>query len=71
MIASMKPYPRAMPNMWGTVRRKPKWTPEARTMALFGPGVTQVMIAKIAKAVSVSIDLGLGGTLPRPGALVG
>jgi hypothetical protein len=34
-------------------------------MALPGPGVTLVTMAKIAKAVSVSIDIGVAGTLPR------
>ena len=40
-------------------------------MALFGPGVTLVTIAKIAKAVSVSIDMRVGSryheVASRPG----
>jgi hypothetical protein len=36
---SMKIMPTQMPNRCGTVRRNPKFTPEASSMVLFGPGV--------------------------------
>jgi hypothetical protein len=35
-----------MPTMCGTVRRMPKFTPEANSIMLFGPGVTEVTKAK-------------------------
>ena len=31
-----------MPSMCGMVRTKPKFTPDASSMKLFGPGVTEV-----------------------------
>jgi hypothetical protein len=31
-----------MPSMCGTVLTKPKFTPEAKSMKLFGPGVIEV-----------------------------
>ena len=34
--------PTEMPSMFGTVRQKPKFTPEASRMKLLGPGVIEV-----------------------------
>ncbi len=44
----MKPMP--TPSMCGSVRRKPKAAPEAISIMLFGPGVTEVTKAKAASA---------------------
>src|SRR5690606_27748126 len=42
--------PRLMPSMCGTLRRTPKFTPEASSIMLLGPGVTEVTKAKRTKA---------------------
>ena len=34
--------PTEMPSICGTVRQKPKFTPEASSMKLLGPGVIEV-----------------------------
>jgi hypothetical protein len=55
--ASMATKPTTRPTTVGKVRRKPTFAELAKTMAFPGPGVIDVTIAKIAKAVSVSIDI--------------
>ena len=49
-----KPNPMDMPNICGTVRQKPKFTPDAKSIKLFGPGVTEVATANVASAMRVS-----------------
>jgi len=44
MMATIAPKPRLIPAICGSVRRMPKFTPEASTIILFGPGVTEVTI---------------------------
>ena len=46
--------PELMPMMCGIERRKPKFTPEASIMMLFGPGVTEVTKANSEKASRTS-----------------
>ena len=41
-----------MPAMCGTVRDTPKFTPDAISMMLFGPGVIEQTIAKVNRAAS-------------------
>src|SRR3990167_8902507 len=43
-----------MPNICGRLRRRPKFTPLASSIILFGPGVTEVTKAKAIKAISSS-----------------
>ncbi|GLR23359.1 hypothetical protein GCM10007920_31500 [Ciceribacter naphthalenivorans] len=45
-----------MPSICGIVRRKPKFTPEANSIILFGPGVIEVAKAKVISAVSVAVS---------------
>ena len=52
MTSSM--WPRLMPNMCGRVRRKPKFTPDASSIMLLGPGVAEETKAKSMKAESSS-----------------
>jgi hypothetical protein len=54
----MKACPPEMPSMCGTVRRSPKFAPEASSMTLFGPGVMEEAKAKRMSAVSVSKVMG-------------
>jgi hypothetical protein len=42
----MNACPPEMPSMCGTVRRSPKFAPEANSMTLFGPGVMEEAKAK-------------------------
>ncbi|EHK56045.1 hypothetical protein MAXJ12_16978 [Mesorhizobium alhagi CCNWXJ12-2] len=51
--------PAAMPNICGTVRQNPKFTPDASSMKLFGPGVTEVTKAKTSRARKASGDMNL------------
>ena len=41
--ATWMPLPMLIPSMCGTVRRKPKLTPLAASIRLFGPGVTDIV----------------------------
>ncbi len=50
----IKPNPRLMPNRWRSERRKPKLTPEARIIMLFGPGVMELTTANRLAASSRS-----------------
>src|SRR5687767_7736131 len=52
MSSDRKPAP--MPSIWGMVRRKPKFTPDANSIMLFGPGVIEVVKANRIKARKVS-----------------
>ncbi|MNF18341.1 hypothetical protein D3C80_2223620 [compost metagenome] len=54
-----------MPSMCGIVRRKPKFTPEANSIMLFGPGVIEVAKAKVTSAVRVAVSK---KTLPKKSA---
>jgi hypothetical protein len=47
--------PKTMPAICGKVRITPKFAPEAVNMMLFGPGVTEVIKANEAIAMSSSI----------------
>lgn len=49
---SMKIMPTQMPNRCGTVRRNPKFTPEASSMVLFGPGVIDDTSTKAQNAIN-------------------
>ena len=42
--------PTVIPIMCGTVRRKPKLTPEASSIVLFGPGVIDITSANVIAA---------------------
>ena len=56
--------PTVTPAMCGTVRPKPKFTPEAASMTLFGPGVNAIANAKVTSArkmLSGHFRLGLAG----------
>ncbi|GAA0830161.1 hypothetical protein GCM10009080_05930 [Cupriavidus pauculus] len=44
--------PTQMPNRCGTVRRNPKFTPEASSMVLFGPGVIDDTSTKAQNAIN-------------------
>src|SRR6478609_9194120 len=46
--------PAPMPSMCGIVLRKPKFTPEANNIMLFGPGVIDVVNANSTRARNVS-----------------
>ena len=46
-----------MPNMWGTVRQKPKFTPDASSMKLFGPGVIELTKLYTSRARKESADM--------------
>src|SRR3989338_6133023 len=46
--------PRLMPSICGRLRRRPKFSPDASSIMLFGPGVTEVTKAKAIKATSSS-----------------
>ncbi|MNH27651.1 hypothetical protein D3C79_877730 [compost metagenome] len=48
--------------MCGIVRLKPKFTPEASNMVLFGPGVIEVTRANRAKPSSRSSESVMGGS---------
>jgi len=76
MVASKAPSPRPtpiksdrkpapMPSICGIVRRKPKFTPEANSIILFGPGVIEVAKAKVTSAVRVAVSK---KTLPKKSA---
>src|SRR4029453_3890732 len=47
--------PMLMPSTCGTVRAKPKFAPEARTMVLLGPGVIDDTSAKPANAAKTPV----------------
>ena len=44
-----------MPSMCGTVRRMPKFTPDANSIILFGPGVIEVAKANPNRARNVAV----------------
>lgn len=52
--STIKTKPIATPSIWGMVRRKPKLAPEAISIRLFGPGVTEETKAKSASAAKRS-----------------
>ncbi len=54
--------PKPMPSMCGIVRRNPKFTPDASSIMLFGPGVIEVANAKTDSASRASPVIGA-----RPG----
>lgn len=61
--------PRLMPSMCGTLRRTPKFTPEASSIMLLGPGVTEVTKAKSTKASSRSRLMGGDSCCSEPASL--
>ena len=46
-----------MPSIWGTVRRTPKFSPEASSIMLFGPGVIEVAKPNMAAAERIADTL--------------
>src|ERR1700682_3577446 len=54
---TMKANPIVMPAICGSVRRKPKFRPDASSMMLFGPGVKNITVANITKAISSECDM--------------
>jgi hypothetical protein len=52
MAATITPRPTLIPRMCSTVRRKPKFAPEASSIMLLGPGVPAVAKANRTKASS-------------------
>ena len=53
----MRRKPKQMPSIWGTDNLKPKLTPEAKSIRLFGPGVIDATKANNEKAINVSCDI--------------
>ncbi|MOA23714.1 hypothetical protein D3C78_1443530 [compost metagenome] len=53
--------PTLMPMACGIERRTPKFTPEASSMVLFGPGVMEDTKANSTKAVSRSAEASMAG----------
>src|ERR1700681_1081056 len=54
---TMKANPIVMPAICGTVRRKPKCRPDASSMMLCGPGVKNITVANMTKAISSECDM--------------
>jgi len=48
IATNMTKNPSETPITWGIDRRKPKFTPEAKSIRLFGPGVKEVAREKVA-----------------------
>ncbi len=59
--ASITPKPIEMPNICGIVRLKPKFTPDANSITLFGPGVIEDTSEKTHSAIKISKVI---GTIP-------
>jgi hypothetical protein len=58
-----------MPIIWGIVRRNPKFTPEASSIILFGPGVIEVVNANKSSDKMISKDIDI--PVPRLGTIGG
>src|SRR5712691_11797709 len=54
---TISPKPMETPSMCGSVRAKPKFSPELISMMLFGPGVNSITTAKRRKAARSSRDM--------------
>ncbi|MCY1314300.1 hypothetical protein D3C80_1721070 [compost metagenome] len=66
--STMTMKPTLMPRAWGIERRTPKFTPEANSMVLLGPGVIEDTKANSTKAVIRSSELSMAG-VPRGSGL--
>ncbi|GAA0264499.1 hypothetical protein GCM10009086_20380 [Pseudomonas rhodesiae] len=57
-----------MPSAWGMERRKPKFTPEASNIVLFGPGVIEETKANSTKADNKLLDMTIARYPDKGGA---